>query len=187
MCHPGLLIECCSQLLAAAEEAAQDGDNLSLDDMPEIDEESNLPRSAAYSVFSAASLLRHELSMENSIPFPPSPEDLSEEKIYIPIALFNFFYAECSYDEMNLEKRVHIPPSNLLRKVLSIGQDLAYCVNNGRLKAPKHISLPMAVKQITGSTKVVTLLNRFGHGISESELAEYESAMAEQHFSIITS
>ena len=44
---PGPLIERCSQLLAAGEEAAQDGDNLSLDDMPEIDVESNLPRSAA--------------------------------------------------------------------------------------------------------------------------------------------
>ena len=124
--------------------------------------------------------------MENSILFPSSPEDLSEEKIYLPIALFNFLCwifcgaDECSYDEMNLEKHVHMPPSNLLRrKVLSIGQDLAYCVNHGRLKAPEHISLPMAVKQVIGSTKVVTLLNRFGRGISESQLAEYESPMAE--------
>ena len=38
--------------------------------------------------------------------------------------------------------------------------------------------LPLAVKNITGSTKVVTLLNRYGHGLSASQVQEAEASMA---------
>ena len=45
------------------------------------------------------------------------------------------------------------------RYVVSLGQDLIHAVSHGRIKTPKHVALPMAVKQLTGSGKVVTLLN----------------------------
>ena len=48
------------------------------------------------------------------------------------------------------------------------------------MKTPKHIALPLTLKHITGSTQAVTLLNRFGHGMSESQLLECETAMAER-------
>ena len=41
----------------------------------------------------------------------------------------------------------------------------------------------MTIKSITGSSEVVTLLNRFGHGASYSKLEEIETAMAETQVS----
>ena len=64
------------------------------------------------------------------------------------------------------------------RRIISIGQDLVYSCSRGRLKTPKRVALPLAMKQLTGSSQIVTILNRFGHGISESQLTECETAMA---------
>ena len=64
------------------------------------------------------------------------------------------------------------------RRTISIGQDLVYSCSRGRLKTPKHVALPLAMKQLTGSSQIVTILNRFGLGISESQLTECETAMA---------
>lgn len=44
----------------------------------------------------------------------------------------------------------------------------------------KHAALPLAVKPLTGSTKVLPLLNRFGHSLSEMQVRE-SSASGSQH------
>ena len=38
----------------------------------------------------------------------------------------------------------------------------------------------MTVKSLTGNAQLVTLLNRFGHGLSYSQIEELETAIAEQ-------
>ena len=38
----------------------------------------------------------------------------------------------------------------------------------------------MTVKSLTGNAELVTLLNRFGHGLSYSQIEELETAIAEQ-------
>ena len=53
-------------------------------------------------------------------------------------------------------------------------------VRNGSKLTLKHITLPVTMKSITGSSEVVTLLNRFGHGVSYIKLEEIEIAMAER-------
>ena len=53
---------------------------------------------------------------------------------------------------------------------LSIGQDLVYAISNGRIKTPKSILYPYAVKSLTNSTKLITINNQLGHGISASIL-----------------
>ena len=63
-------------------------------------------------------------------------------------------------------------------KVQSIAQDLLYCVSNGPVATPKHITLPLNVKSLTGSSQVVTMLNKLGHGISYPKLREMETSMA---------
>ena len=64
-------------------------------------------------------------------------------------------------------------------KVLSLVQDMIFAVSHGRVLTPKHITLPLTVQHLTCSEQVVTLINRFGHGISDSKLSEIETAMAE--------
>lgn len=65
----------------------------------------------------------------------------------------------------------------LRRYVLSLGQDIIHMVTNGRVKTPKHVALPLAIKHMTGSVEPVSLLNRFGHGLSRMHLCEVETAM----------
>ena len=45
---------------------------------------------------------------------------------------------------------------------------------------PKHVALPMAVRHLTGSAQVITLLNQFRHGLSTSQMQELETALAEE-------
>ena len=70
--------------------------------------------------------------------------------------------------------------SELHQQILSIGQDIIYAAHTGRVKTPKHIAFPMAVWHTTGSAQLVTLLNKFGHGISYSQLEELDTSLAEQ-------
>ena len=79
-----------------------------------------------------------------------------------------------------LNKRVELDNSSTHQRVLSLSQDIIYCTTKGRIKPPKHIALPVALKHLTGSEKVVTLLNRLGHGISQSQLSEWDAATAEK-------
>ena len=69
--------------------------------------------------------------------------------------------------------------ANVRRKVQSLGQDLIFSSFNGRIKTPKHILLPMAIKSMTGSSEEVKLLNRSGHGLSYTQIEEVETAMAQ--------
>ena len=69
---------------------------------------------------------------------------------------------------------------DLHRRVMAVRQDLIYSVSKGRVKTPKHVSLVMTIKNLTGSSQVVTILNRFGHTISYNELLELESALAQK-------
>ena len=52
---------------------------------------------------------------------------------------------------------------------------------NGRMKIPKHVTLPIAVKSLTGSKEVITFLNRYGHGILYGQVLEIVTTLAERH------
>ena len=71
-----------------------------------------------------------------------------------------------------LSERMH-------HKMVSIAEDIVFIASNRSKLTPKHITLPITMKSITGSSEVVTLLNRFGHGVSCSKLEEIETAVAE--------
>ena len=71
-------------------------------------------------------------------------------------------------------------PEKVHRQISAISQDLIHCATNGRIKTPKHVVLPMTVKSLTGSSEVITILNRFGHGLSYSQVEETETALAEK-------
>ena len=64
-------------------------------------------------------------------------------------------------------------------KILSIGQDILYLASHGKVKTPKHVSLPFLVKSKTGSVEIITVLNKLGHGISHSQLEEIKPGIAE--------
>ena len=85
-------------------------------------------------------------------------------------AEFDFFAKEPARVMTNVQ--VH-------KAVMSIGQEIVYAMHHGRIKTHKHIALPMTVWHLTGSSQIVSLLNKFGHGISYSQLEELDTALAE--------
>ena len=121
------------------------------------------------------------------MPLPPSPSDLTKypTQDYLPTSLNNFLVwlivgDQESKDPLTLDERINVPSDADHRRVVSLGQDLIHAVSHGRLKTPKHVALPMAVKQLTGSGQVLTLFNRFGHASSLSKIDEIEASMAEK-------
>ena len=67
---------------------------------------------------------------------------------------------------------------------LSIAQNIIYTAHNGHVKTPKHVLLPSAVHHMTRSAQIVTLLNRFGHGMSMSLVQEMDTALAERQLEL---
>ena len=50
-------------------------------------------------------------------------------------------------------------------------------VTNGECIMPKHFLLPMTIRHLTGSAEVITIINRYGHGQSNTKTLELETAL----------
>ena len=112
--------------------------------------------------------------------WPPKADELKSEAVLVPDMLYNMLAWILTSDTGFSMERVTNVPNHVHRWILSLGQDLIHCVSRGRNKTPKHVLLPMTVKSLTGNAELVTLLNRFGHGLSYSQIEELETAIAEQ-------
>ena len=90
-------------------------------------------------------------------------------------------------------KRVSNISPDVNRLALSLSQDLIHSVSRGSIKTPKNVALPMTVKSLAGNVELKTILNRFGHGLSYSQVEEVETALVEmqiakqQHGVLVTS
>ena len=65
-------------------------------------------------------------------------------------------------------------------RILSIAQDLLFVASNGGKRTPKHVSLPMTIKSLTGLAELITVLNRLGHEMSYTKVEEEKTGMAER-------
>ena len=117
------------------------------------------------------------------MPFPTKPSDVTEDKVNVPNSLFNVLVwvllgdvTECT--PVSLEW-IPLASHSDRRLVYSLAHDLIHCTTGGRKKTPKHVALPLAVKHMTGSTKLVTFLNRLGYGLSATQVREIETGMSE--------
>ena len=124
------------------------------------------------------------LSLTNRMQWPPSSNELRKPP-NIPPDLFNFLAWVVNGDDGSNEaissrNRVRITSQRAERYVTSIAEDLIHCATNGRVKTPKHVYLPMTVRNLTSNVQIVSLLNRFGHGLSNSQMQEIDTAIAEQ-------
>jgi hypothetical protein len=108
-----------------------------------------------------------------AMPWPPVPAELKDASIYIPASLKSFLKMLLSGETDNsatVSARVH-------RLVESLGQDIVYGITCGKVKTPKQILLPYAVKSLTGCVELIRILNRSGHGVSYSQLEEIDTAL----------
>ena len=54
----------------------------------------------------------------------------------------------------------------------SFAQDLVFGVTRGMIKPPKQILLSYTVKTLTNNVELLSILNRYGHGVSYSQLED---------------
>lgn len=64
------------------------------------------------------------------------------------------------------------------RKIFSICNSIIFSMSNGAIKPSSCIALGLTMKSITGSRKVIDILNRMGHSISYTSAEELETELA---------
>ena len=64
------------------------------------------------------------------------------------------------------------------RLVKSVCDDIVYATSQGHVKPSKHLCLGLSIKSLTGSRKVLEVLNRFGHCISYHTVESIETDLA---------
>ena len=111
--------------------------------------------------------------LEDTISWPPQPEDRTPEKVNVPASL-NLLLKTI----FDVRKPSESPRSSRIR--LSISQDIIYAATKGRVRTPKSVLLPSLVKTLTNNTEVINILNRLGHGISDTVLMETQTENAYQ-------
>lgn len=123
----------------------------------------------------AALLLRKQLlnAPKKDLPENPTLYDVRDGDTIVPQPVKNFFkvlYTGKISDQCG--KRVQ-------HRIDSSSQDVLFILQRGHAKTAKHVTLGIALKSITGSKKLVQVMNRFGHCINNSCLEELETATAE--------
>jgi len=148
----------------------------------EIDEQDPRARKdVAHQAYHASKELRNLLLDVKPIPsWPPKADEIQPAAALVPDMLYNMLVWNLTSDTEFSPERVTNLPNHDHRWILSLGQDLIHCVSRGRTKTPKHVLLLVTVKSLTGNAELVTLLNRFGHGLSSSQIEELETAIAKQ-------
>ena len=71
------------------------------------------------------------------------------------------------------DRRSH-ESSSKIRTVESLAVDTVFSVTNGRKKLSKHLKLGLAVKSMTGSNKLIGMLDRYGYCVSYTTIEELE-------------
>ena len=61
-----------------------------------------------------------------------------------------------------------------------LGQDIVQCSTHGRFKPPKHASLSMSVRHLTGSKQLIKILKRMGHCCSYDETEVIDTSLAKE-------
>ena len=136
-------------------------------------------------LYRTAMLIRGDIAECNGIPVKPlNTDDLSliTAKSLIPDSVYWFLRRVISADDSDNAGNFPAECKNQSdeRKVIMVAQDLLHCSSHARVKTPKHTSLAMAVRHITGSKELITLLNRMGHCSSSDEIEAIDNGLAKE-------
>ena len=69
-------------------------------------------------------------------------------------------------------------PGKVQRLKLSIGQDIVYAVSRGRVRTPKSILFPYAIKCVNNNAELIKITSQLGNGVSCDLLEELETENA---------
>jgi hypothetical protein len=111
------------------------------------------------------------LDMKWKTSWPIHPSDLDIQSFSVPEYLNGFLLGLLTTDVAHPSKRVK-------NFVSSFSQDIVYAATCGQTKPPKQVLISYGVKTLTGYVELMQILNRFGHGISYSQLEENDTALS---------
>lgn len=107
--------------------------------------------------------------------------DISIENVQeiVTPTLFNFVAWTLGFsEEAHIDSYVAVTDKQKSR-IFSLVQDMIFISSNGKKFTPKSLSLTMAMRQLTGSSRVINLLNQFGHCMSNNFALRHETGLAE--------
>jgi hypothetical protein len=113
--------------------------------------------------------------------WPPLASDITGEnvrKIVTP-RLFNFIAWVLGYSDEPEECEYVDLDEELVVKVFSICQDLIYNSSRGKFQTPKSLALAMTVRQLSGCSGLIRILNGLGHCVSLSSTMAFDTALAQ--------
>lgn len=118
--------------------------------------------------------LRKCIKNIHSHPLPThlTADDVIKGECEIPELLFNFMQNIIQGPNISEEDN-----NQLAVKISSICSDIIYAVTRGRSKPAKNLTLGLAIKSLTNSRQVITMLNRYGHTIGYNLAEEIETEM----------
>ncbi|KAG8175345.1 hypothetical protein JTE90_015558 [Oedothorax gibbosus] len=139
--------------------------------------------------YKAAFILSNILKNAPVLPceWPLTAEDLHEANVekMIPSLLFNFLaWSVGETEELVTDALVNTSKKRKF-ELFSVAQDLLYISSAGRKQTPKHLALAMAVRHVTGSARIISILNGLGHSISHSAVLEYDTDLAQMQLNSI--
>ena len=135
----------------------------------------NSSSSNEFKVIESAHILRTLLiSLMRSCPKLPlslSLDDFKRGQAEPPDLLLRFFQMLVSGFDRDVSDKCE-------REARSLSQDALYCATKSRVKPSKQLCMGVGLKSLTGSRKVVDILNRFGHSISYNVAEGMETEVA---------
>ena len=74
-----------------------------------------------------------------------------------------------------------VPESDQVQRAAkSVADDVIFTTTRGRTKPGKHLCLGLALKSLTGSRRIVEIMNRFGHSVSYHTVESLETQLASE-------
>ena len=115
------------------------------------------------------------------VPWPPVAAVMSIENVQeiVQPTLFNFLaWTLGFFNEAQIESYAAVTDKQKSR-LFSLVQDVIFISSSEKKITPKPWSLAMATRQLTASSKVINVLNQFGHCMSNNFALRYETGLAE--------
>ena len=152
-----------------------DNDKTSMPD--DVSEKTNI-------LYKAAMIIKSDINSTTGIPIQPLHlNDLTTQtcKHVVPERLYWLLRWIISASEtFELKPSTEYKDSADQRRVVMLGQDIVQCSTHGRVKTPKHASLAMSVRHLTGSKQLIKILNTLGHCCSYDETEVIDTSLAKE-------
>lgn len=135
--------------------------------------------------YNVALSLNSELQRKKDVKWydkwPPVASEITADSVkkLVPPMLFNFMAWVVGFSDEPEESSYVKVEEKEATKILSLCQDLIYIFSHERVQTPKSLCLAIAVRQISGCSNLINILNGLGHCISLPSTMSYDSALAQ--------